>query len=460
MDLTPDHAPHAELSPATQRQVIRKIGLRILPLLMLAYFINSLDKTNISLAALDMNKALGLTDAAFGLASGLFFVGYFFFEVPSNIALTKVGPRKWIARIMVSWGIVAAATAFANGAASLYALRILLGVAEAGFYPGVMLYLTVWVPVRYRARYFAYFVIGGSLASVFGSPLSGAIISHGQALIGLAGWRAMFVLEGVPAVLVGLVVLAVIKDKPADAKWLSPAEKSWLTTELEREKRDVADRHRGSGSYRMLLDPRVALLSFAYFCKCFGQYALAFFLPQMIAAFETANHQTYSIMMVSLLTAIPNAAGIVVSIPWAMHSDRTGERVWHSAIPLFIGTVGVCVSAVVHQPFGIMAALCVAYIGIGCQSQAFFQLPSAFMTGVAAAGGLAMVNSVGNLGGFAAPYVTGWLKEATGTFTTASFVMGAVMAIGGITTIMLRRVLPAAPRVPAVKAGKEGEVHA
>lgn len=456
MDLTPD-VRSAQLSPATQRQVVRKVGLRILPLLMLAYFINSLDKTNISLAALSMNKALGLTDAAFGLASGLFFVGYFFFEVPSNIALTKAGPRKWIARIMISWGLVAAATALANGAASLYALRILLGVAEAGFYPGVLLYLTVWVPARYRARYLAYFVIGGSLASVFGSPLTGAIISHGQALIGLTGWRAMFVLEGLPAVLVGLVVLAVIKDKPQDAKWLTPAEKSWLIAELDQEKRGIAARHRGSGSYRMLLDARVALLSFAYFCKCFGQYALAFFLPQMIAAFEAANHQTYSIMMVSLLTAIPNAAGIIVSIPWAIHSDRTGERVWHSAIPLFVGTVGVCVSAVVHQPFGIMAALCVAYIGIGCQSQAFFQLPSTFMTGVAAAGGLAMVNSVGNLGGFAAPYVTGWLKEFTGNFTAASFVMGAVMAIGGITTLLLPRILPASPRVSGLK---EGEVHA
>src|SRR5246127_2512886 len=173
MDLTPEHVPPAELSLAAQHQVIRKVGLRILPLLMLAYFINSLDKTNISLAALNMDKALGLTEAAFGLASGLFFVGYFVFSVPSNLALSKIGPRKWIARIMVSWGIVAACTALANGAVTLYLLRILLGVAEAGFYPGVLLYLTVWVPAKYRARYLAYFVIGGSLASVFGSPLTG-----------------------------------------------------------------------------------------------------------------------------------------------------------------------------------------------------------------------------------------------------------------------------------------------
>jgi MFS transporter, ACS family, tartrate transporter len=456
MDLTPSHTPSAELSPDEQRKVVRKVGSRILPLLMLAYFVNSLDKTNISLAALDMNKALGLTDAAFGLASGLFFVGYFFFEMPSNLALTKVGPRKWIARIMVSWGIVAAATALANGAASLYALRILLGVAEAGFYPGVLLYLTIWVPARYRARYLAYFVIGGSLASVFGSPLSGWIIANGQSLIGIEGWRAMFLLEGVPAVVLGIITLAVIKDRPADATWLSESQKAWLTGEIERERHGVTARHRGAGSYRMLLDARLALLSVAYFCKCFGQYALAFFLPQMIAAFETAGHQTYSVMTVSLLTAIPSGIGIIASIPWAIHSDRSGERVWHAAIPLFVGTVGVCVSAVVHQPFGIMAALCVAYIGIGCQSQSFFQLPSAFLTGAAAAGGLAMVNAVGNLGGFAAPYVTGWLKEFTGTFTTASFVMGAFMALGGVLTVLLPRV-KTRPLVPSLK---EGEVHA
>lgn len=457
MDIDPSHTPPADLSPDEQRRVVRKVGLRILPLLMLAYFVDSLDKINIGLAALDMNKALGLTDAAFGLASGLFFVGYFVFEVPSNIALTKAGPRKWIARIMVSWGIIAAATALANGATSLYVLRILLGVAEAGFYPGVLLYLTVWVPAKYRARYLAYFVIGGSLAGVFGSPLSGWIIDSGQSLIGITGWRAMFILEGVPAIVIGVITLWVIKDRPADAGWLSDSQKAWLTGEIEREQHSVTTRHRGSGSYRMLLDARLALLSFAYFCKCFGQYALAFFLPQMIAAFESNGHQTYSIMTVSLLTAIPNAAGIIVSIPWAIHSDRTGERVWHSAIPLFIGTVGVCISAVVHQPFGIMAALCVAYIGIGCQSQSFFQLPSTFLTGVAAAGGLAMVNSIGNLGGFAAPYVTGWLKDLTGTFTAASFVMGAVMALGGVITILLPRITASAPAVPSLE---EGGVHA
>src|SRR6201996_3905410 len=458
MDLTPEHVPPAELSPPAQRQVIRKVGLRILPLLMLAYFINSLDKTNISLAALNMDKALGLTEAAFGLASGLFFVGYFVFSVPSNLALAKVGPRKWIARIMVSWGIVAAATALANGAVSLYVLRILLGVAEAGFYPAVLLSLPVWVPAKYRARYLAYFVIGGSLASVFGSPLTGWFITNGQAILGIAGWRAMFVLEGVPAIAAGIITLFVIKDKPADAKWLAPDEKDWLIREIAREQQGVTTRHRGAGSVKMLMDARLVLLSVAYFCKCYGQYALAFFLPQMIVAFETANHQTYSVMEVSLLTAIPNGIGIIASIPWAIHSDRTGERVWHSAIPLFIGTVGVCVSAVVHQPFGIMAALCVAYIGIGCQSQAFFQLPSMFLTGAAAAGGLAMVNAIGNLGGFAAPYVTGWLKEFTGTFTTASFVMGALMALGGILTLLLPRLRAAAPVAPSLK--EEGEVRA
>jgi MFS family permease len=450
-------ASRVQLSEPDQRKVVRKVGLRILPLLMLAYFINSLDKTNISLASLDMDKALGLTDAAFGLASGLFFVGYFIFEVPSNLIMSKVGPRKWIARIMISWGIIAGLTALASGPASLYTLRILLGVAEAGFYPGVLMYLTIWVPAKYRARYLTYFVIGGSLSGVFGSPLTGWVMDNGQAWLGISGWRAMFLLEGLPAIVLGIITLWVIRDKPADAKWLRPDEKDWLVGKIEAEQDSVQTRHRGARSYRMLKDARVLLLSAAYFCKCYGQYALTFFLPQMIVAFEAANHKTYSVMMVSVLTAIPTVAGIIVSIPWAIHSDRTGERRWHAAIPLFVGTIGMTAAALVHSPLGIMIALCVAAIGIGSQSQSFFQLPSLFMTGVAAAGGLAMINATGNLGGFVAPYLTGWLKDLTGTFASAEIVMGAFMLVGAILTLLLPRLMKTAP---AVQPLKEGELHA
>jgi len=445
---TPDPADTVELDMSEQRQLMKKIAFRILPVLMVAYFINSLDKTNISLASLTMDKDLGLTASTFGLASGLFFIGYFVFEIPSNVMLYRVGPRVWITRIMITWGIVSACTAFVSGPTSLYALRVLLGLAEAGFYPGVLLYLTYWFPARFRSRMLAYFVAGGSLSGVFGSPLTGVVLQHGNGFLGLAGWRAMFVIEGTPAVLVGILVLIVMKDRPNDAGWLKPHEKQWLNTALAAEGTTMA-LERASGVLRMFRDARLVVLAFAYFCKCFGQYALTFFLPQMIVAFEATAHTNYSVLKVSVLTAIPTVLAVAASIPWAMHSDRTGERVWHSAVPMFVATAGICVSGALHQPLGIMAALCVASIGIGTQSQAFFQLPSKFLTGVAAAGGLAMVNAVGNLGGFAAPYVTGWLKDSSGTFSTASYAMGVIMAIGGIVTVLFPRISATTTEVKA-----------
>jgi ACS family tartrate transporter-like MFS transporter len=436
------------LSEAEQKATVRKVAWRLIPILGLAYFINSIDKTNISIASLTMNDEIGLSAATFGLASGLFFIGYFVFEVPSNVILYKVGPRKWIARIMVSWGIVSACSALVGGATSLYIVRILLGVAEAGFYPGVLLYLMFWFPHRYRGRMLAYFVLGGALSSVIGSPLTGLIMTHADGLFGLSGWRSMFVLEGIPAVVVGIAALFVLRDQPSDAKWLPSRQKNWLNGVLAEERADVHAHNAKAGRFRMLADVRVMLLSFAYFCKCFGQYALTFFMPQMIVVFEASAGHKYSVLTVSLLTAIPAAMGVIASIPWAIHSDRTGERFWHSALPLFVATVGICVAAMLSEPILIMIALCVANIGINTQSSAFFQIPGRFLTGVAAAGGLAMVNAIGNLGGFAAPYATGWLKDMSGNFSSACYVMGAIMAIGGIATL-------AFPRVAAWKAQSE-----
>jgi MFS transporter, ACS family, tartrate transporter len=441
--------PTAEtLSEDEQRATVRKVAWRLIPVLGVAYFINSIDKTNISVASLTMNKEIGLTAATFGLASGLFFVGYFAFEVPSNIILYKVGPRRWIARIMVSWGVVSACTSLVGGAGSLYFLRVLLGVAEAGFYPGVLLYLMFWFPHRYRARMMAYFVVGGALSGVIGTPLTGLIMDHADGLFGLTGWRSMFVLEGLPAIVIGIAALFVLRDQPSDANWLTSRQKNWLNGVLESERSQVRATNSHAGRFRMLADIRVALLSFIYFCKCFGQYALTFFMPQMIVVFEHRAGHDYSVLTVSLLTAIPAAAGVVASIPWAIHSDRTGERIWHSALPLFVGTVGICLAAVLGQPVLILIALCVANIGIGTQSSSFFQLPPQFLTGVAAAGGLAMVNAIGNLGGFAAPYATGWLKDLSGNFSSACYVMGAIMALGGVLTL-------AFPRIAAWKAQTE-----
>jgi ACS family tartrate transporter-like MFS transporter len=444
----PMEHPGETLTDAEQRATIRKVAWRLVPILALAYFVNSIDKTNISIASLTMNKEIGLTAATFGLASGLFFIGYFAFEIPSNVILYKVGPRKWIARIMVSWGVVSAATSLVGGAGGLYFLRILLGVAEAGFYPGVLLYLMFWFPRRYRARMLAFFVVGGALSGVIGTPLTGLIMAHANGLFGLSGWRSMFILEGLPAIVVGIAALFILRDHPSDARWLTGREKTWLNGVLAAEREGVQANNSRAGRFRMLADLRMAVLSFIYFCKCFGQYALTFFMPQMIVLFEHSSGHDYSVLTVSLLSAIPAAAGVIASIPWAIHSDRTGERFWHSALPLFVGTVGICLAAMLSQPVLIMIALCVASIGIGTQSTAFFQIPGQFLTGVAAAGGLAMVNAIGNLGGFAAPYATGWLRDMSGNFSSACYVMGAIMAIGGVITL-------AFPRIMAWKAKSE-----
>ncbi|GHH72525.1 MFS transporter [Streptomyces sulfonofaciens] len=436
----PENSGDGRLTEQEKRRTIRKVGWRLMPVLAFAYFVNSIDKTNISLASLTMNRDLGLTEAAFGLASGLFFLGYFVFEVPSNVILYKVGPRRWITRIMVSWGVVSAATALVHGSGSLYAVRVLLGVAEAGFYPGVLLYLMFWFPTRYRGRMLAFFVLGGSLSGVFGNPLTGLILDHTDGLLGLSGWRMMFVLEGLPAIAVGVVALLVLRDRPVDAKWLTERERTWLTGELDAEQSLVHGRNAHAGSFRMITDIRVAMLSFVYFCKAVGQYGLTFFMPQMIVLFEAEAHHTYSATTVSLLTSVPALAAVLVAVPWAMHSDRTGERIWHSALPLFASTAGLCAAAAFDRPVAIMVALCVASMGIGTMSQAFFQIPGQFLTGMAAAGGLALINAVGNLGGFVSPYATGWLKDTTGTFSTACYVMGAVMAVGGFGILAFPRV--------------------
>ena len=424
----------AVLTEAEQNRVIRKVAVRLVPVLGFAYFFNSLDKSNIGLAALQMNHALGLTTAAFGLASGLLFVGYAVFEVPSNLALYKFGARRWISRIMISWGLIAAATAFVQGPVSLYVLRILLGIAEAGFYPGVLIYLTMWIQLRKRGQMFAWFVFGGALSGVLGSPLTGLLLTPSHYL-GLAGWRTMFLLEGMPAVFIGLLCLVVLRDRPEQAAWLSDDERHWLTTTLNAERTKTESLHANSSSLRLLADAPVLLMSLIYFCAKFGQYALTFFLPLIIVEFETAAGRHYSTLHISLLTAVPAACSVIPAIMWAAHSDRTGERIWHAALPMFIACVGICASVVFHDPWLIMIAICVANIGTGAQSAPFYQVPNTFLTGMAAAATFALINSIGNLGGFVAPYAFGLLRDWSGDYVSASYLMGGVLALGGVLTV-------------------------
>ena len=454
--MTPGNAAPAapnilqELTSAEKRATIRKVTLRLVPILAIAYFFNSLEKTNIGLAALEMNKSLGLTTAAFGLASGLLFVGYAVFEVPSNLMQYKVGARKWLARIMITWGAVAAATGFVNNEASLYILRILLGVAEAGFYPGVILYFTLWVPKEYRGTMLSLFVLGGTLASIFGSPLTGLLLTP-EHYFGIESWRAMFVIEGIPAVIVGVVCLFKLVDRPADATWLTDRERNWLEGSIAAENALVESNHSGKGVLRAMGDIRVLLLSFIYFCLKFGQYALAFFLPLMIVAFQTQAGVKMSTFQVSLMVAIPAVTAVVPAILWARHSDKTGERYWHATVPAIVGAVGICASAMFHQPILIMVSICIATIGLSAQSAPFYQIPGYFLTGAAAATAFGLINSLGNLGGFVAPTVFGALKDATGDYTLPSYLMGGILILAAVLTALLPRMFKSlSPVQPAL----------
>jgi len=431
-----------------ERQVIRKVGRRLIPVMGLLYFVNYLDRVNVGFAALTMNKDLGLTATMFGLGAGMFFIGYFLFEVPSNLALHRFGARLWITRIVVTWGIVAAAMTFIQGPTSFYGLRLLLGVAEAGFFPGMILYLTYWVPRRDRGRMTSLFYAALPLSTVLGAPLSTLLISHGDGLFGLQGWRFMYLVEGLAAVLLGFVAYRFLTDRPETARWLSPQERRWLTETIAREDAEATggQPHR---VLRTLVNPRVLALAFVYFGVVFGLYSVGFFLPQMIQGFQQQFGRTYSVLQVGLIIAVPYALATIAMLLWSRHSDRTGERVWHVALPAFVGAAAVAASLHFGSPFLTMAGIAVATVGIFSAVPTFWQLPSTFLTGAAAAAGIGLINSIGNLSGFAGPYLTGWLKDLTGSFQTGMFVVAGFMTLAGIAVLALGHRLRASD--PAVE---------
>jgi MFS transporter, ACS family, tartrate transporter len=419
------------------QRVIRKVSRRLLPFMGLLFFVNYLDRTNIGFGKLTMSKDLGLTDTMFGLASGLFFVGYLCFEIPSNLALHRFGARRWMARIMVTWGVVAAGMAFVPTAGWLYGLRVVLGVAEAGFFPGMLLYLTFWFPRKERVRLTALFLLAVPVSSALGAPLSAAVIQYGDGLFGLAGWRVMYLLEGLPAVLLGVLTWFLLTDRPAEATWLSAQERSWLTTTMDAENSDTAGRFHWS-LRRALTDPRVWGLGLVYFGAVYGLYALSFFLPTIVAGFAQTFQTTYSLFETGLIVAVPFAAGAVAMVFWSRHSDRTGERVWHVAAPLLLGAVSIPVALYLHSPFAVMVAVTLTAVGIFSALPVFWYLPTTFLSGVGAAAGIALVNSLGNAGGFAAPYVTGLLSDATGSKRAGMWVVGLVMLLAAILVLLLR----------------------
>lgn len=409
---------------------IRKATVRLIPFLCLAYTVNFLDRVNVGFAALDMNKDLGFSPSVYGFGAGIFFLGYIAFEIPSNLALRRFGARIWIARIMISWGIVACAMALVHSETSFYVTRALLGIAEAGFFPGIILYLTYWFPAAERARLVALFMASVPLATVFGGPLSGALLEmHG--LLGFKGWQWLFVIQGLPAVILGLFALKVLTDEPSQAAWLTDDEKDALSGELAREAKETEAV--GSADLRMALTrPRVLTLGGLYFLMVTGLYGIGFWMPQVIGGFGLDP------LSVGFLTAIPYLFAAVAMVLWGRHSDRTGERRWHIALPLFLAAAAFAWSAYSGPLVPTMVALTLATLGFYAAFGPFWTLPTALLTGAGAAAGIALVNSMGNAAGFAGPYVVGVLKEATGSFSAALLFLAAALALGGLMALAFR----------------------
>jgi ACS family tartrate transporter-like MFS transporter len=426
-----------DVDPRVVRGVVRKAARRLLPLLVLLYLVNYLDRVNVGFAALTMNADLGLSSAAYGLGAGLFFIGYFVFEVPSNVILHRVGARVWIARIMISWGLVASATAFVQSEVGFYAVRVLLGIAEAGFFPGVLLYLTYWFPRAERARIVALTFLAVPLASVIGSPLSTVLIQHGQGLLGFdAGWRFMFFIEGIPALLLGVAVLFLLPSRPRSARWLTAAEATALEQQLAGE--DEREVGREVPTRAALTDLRVLALSVVYFGIVFGLYVLAFFLPQVIKGFQDQFGTTFSLVEIGLVTAVPYAFAAVAMVLWARHSDRTGERAWHVAAAAFVGAIAIAAALYMSSPLLVMLCITVCAIGVYAAIPVFWQLPTRMLSGVGAAAGIALINSFGNLSGFLGPYLTGWLQDLTGSFRSGLWVVAVLMVLAGVIALQYR----------------------
>jgi len=431
-----------------EQRTMAKVSVRLVPFLIVCYFIAYLDRVNVSFAALTMNKDLGLSASAYGLGAGIFFLAYGVFEVPSNLLLAHFGARRWIARIMVSWGIVSGAMAFVGNETWFYVVRFLLGAAEAGFFPGMIFYLTLWFPAAYRARVIGYFMAAIPLSTVIGAPVSSAMLGL-DGILRMHGWQWLFILEAAPALLLSVVVLFFLTDRPADAGWLSEDERRWLTDRLAIEERQrEAARH--YSVLQALLNPRVLALSLVYFGAVAANYGLSFFLPQIVKAFGMSNLET------GFVAAIPYAVGVVGIVWWGRHSDAKLERRFHTGFAIFVAAAGLTVAAFLNDPTAKMVAFSVAGFGIfGCLP-VFWTLPTAFLSGAAAAGGIAIINSIGNLAGFVGPSVMGMIKDSTGSFTDGLLVLAGVAVVAVLIVLLLPHET-ALERVPELETSRTRE---
>ena len=414
-----------------------KVTWRLVPFLMLCYFIAYLDRVNVGFGGATMRTDLDLSATAFGGAAGIFFVAYFFFEVPSNLALNAFGARRWIARIMFTWGIISGLQAFVTGEWSFYGIRLLLGVAEAGFFPGIIFYLTLWFPTAYRARIVGWFMFAIPISTVIGAPISGLMLGL-EGVGGLHGWQWMFILEAIPALVMTFFVLYYLTDRPMEAGWLAPQEREWLQGRPDRE-RTERERILELSWFRSMLDWRVFALGLVYMGCNIPQYGLSFFLPQIVKAFGVSN------LTAGFITAVPYLVGAVGMILWGTHSDRTGERKWHAVIAFLFIIVGLCLASAVADPTLKMLCLCIAGFGFFAVLPVFWTFPTAFLSGAGAAAGIAAVNSIGNLGGYFGPQVFGLLRDYTGSdFVGLLFLAGC--AFVGMVIVFLLGYNPAISR--------------
>jgi ACS family tartrate transporter-like MFS transporter len=421
-------------SSLLEERVIRKITGRLIPFLMLLYLIAFLDRINVGFAALSMNHDLGLTAAIYGLGSGIFFLGYFVFEVPSTVILHKVGARFWIGRIMITWGLVSIATAFIHGPISFCVLRFMLGLAEAGFFPGIILYISYWFPANHRSAVTAMFMAAAPAAQFIGSPISGALMQM-NGLLGLRGWQWLFLVEGIPALVLGLVTFRVLTDRPADAKWLDAEERAWLTQAILDEQTAIRD-PRSQSAWRVLMDWKVLALSLAYFGTSAGLYTIGFWAPLIVSGLG------FSMVHVGFLVAIPNLIAVIGMVLWSRHSDRTGERYWHAAIACLIGAIGMAVAALAgSSTILVITGLSLTAFGVSAAKPPLWSLPTMFFGGTAAAAAIGLINSLGTLGGSVGPIMIGASSGAGGHFSRGLTMVGGTLIVSAVTILILRLVM-------------------
>lgn len=418
--------PNRELNEAQATATMRKVAVRLLPLLLLSYIANLLDRGNVGFAKLTMQADLGMSDAAYAFGTGMFYFGYLVFEVPSNLILRRTGARVWIARIMVTWGIVSCATMFVTGARSFMCVRILLGVAEAGFFPGVIYYLTYWFPARERTRAVASFMAANAVGGILTNPLSGLIMQSLDQAWGLRGWQWVFLLESLPSLILGIGVYCLLTDRPAEAHWLGEDERNWLVERMSQEEEQREQRH-GADLRQAMLSPRVWYLILLYFTVAFCANAGGLYLPELIR-----NHfPDSSKFQIGLLAAVPSACGLVGMLLNGSWSDRTRKYRLHVALPALMGAGGWLLAALAEAPTWGLVGLSLAFMGVMSMLPPFWSLPTSFLSGAAAAGGIALINSVGNIGGLLGPGTMGLIHDATGSHLYGLFALAGTLVLSG-----------------------------